>query len=170
MWLPRVLLLAASFLPVFALAAPTPDELVARLQVPPGFKVTLYAEGVTNARAMAWGDHGTLFVGSFDAGKVYALRDNNHDGHADSVRVIASGLRMPVGVAFRNGALYVSAVDRILRFDRIEEKLDAPPRPVVVVDDLPHDTMHGWRYIAFGPDGKLYVPLGAPCNVCDKAG
>ncbi len=170
MRLPRILFLAASFLPVVVFAAPTPAELVARLQVPSGFKVTLYAEGVVNARAMAWGDRGTLFVGSFDAGKVYALRDDDHDGHADGVRVIASGLRMPVGVAFRNGALYVSAVDRILRFDRIEEKLDAPPKPVVVIDDLPRETMHGWRYIAFGPDGKLYVPIGAPCNICDKPG
>ncbi|HEV2606441.1 MAG TPA: sorbosone dehydrogenase family protein, partial [Xanthomonadaceae bacterium] len=153
-----------------ALAAPTPAQLVARLQVPPEFTVTLYADGVTNARAMAWGDHGTLFVGSMDAGKVYALRDDNHDGHTDSVRVIASGLNMPVGVAFHDGALYVSAVDRILRFDGIEAKRDAPPKPIVVVNDLPGDAMHGWRYLAFGPDGKLYVPIGAPCNVCDKPG
>jgi glucose/arabinose dehydrogenase len=153
-----------------ALAAPTPAQLVARLQVPSGFTVTLYADGVTNARAMTWGDHGTLFVGSMDAGTVYALRDDNHDGRADSVRVIASGLKLPVGVAFRDGALYVSAVDRILRFDGIEAKRDAPPKPIVVVNDLPGDGMHGWRYLAFGPDGKLYVPIGAPCNVCDRPG
>ena len=153
-----------------ALAAPKPAQLAARLHVPPGFTVTLYADGVTSARAMAWGDHGTLFVGSMDAGKVYALRDGDHDGRVDSVRVIASGLRLPVGVAFRDGALYVSAVDRILRFDAIESKLDAPPKPAVVVGDLPADGMHGWRYLAFGPDGKLYVPIGAPCNVCDQPG
>ena len=162
-------LLALCWASPFALAAPTPAQLVARLHVPPGFTVTLYADGVTNARAMAWGDHGTLFVGSMDAGKVYALRDD-HDGRADSVRVIASGLKLPVGVAFRDGALYVSAVDRILRFDGIEARRDARPKPTVVVDDLPGDTMHGWRYLAFGPDGKLYVPIGAPCNVCDKPG
>ncbi len=156
--------------PMLASAAPTPAQLAAKLQVPPGFTVGLYADGVASARAMAWGDHGTLFVGSFDAGKVYALRDDDHDGRADSVRVIASGLRMPVGVAFRDGALYVSAVDRILRFDGIEAKRDAPPQPVVVVDDLPKQTQHGWRYLAFGPDGKLYVPIGAPCNACDKPG
>jgi glucose/arabinose dehydrogenase len=146
------------------------EKLVTRLQVPPGFTVTLYAGNVPNAREMAWGDHGTLFVGSFEVGKVYALRDDHHDGRARSVRVIASGLRMPVGVAFRNGSLYVSAVDRILRFDDIEARLDAPPKPVVVVSDLPGEAHHGWRYLAFGPDGKLYVPIGAPCNVCDKPG
>ncbi|MEO7477702.1 MAG: PQQ-dependent sugar dehydrogenase [Lysobacteraceae bacterium] len=101
---------------------------------------------------------------------MYALRDDNHDGRADSVRVIASGLRVPLGVAFRNGALYVSAIDRILRYDAIESKLDAPPTPVVIVNDLPHDGHHGGRYLAFGPDGKLYVPIGAPCNVCDRPG
>jgi len=163
-------LLALSSAPLLALAAPTPAQLAARLHVPPGFTVTLYADGVANARAMAWGDRGTLFVGSMGAGKVYALRDDDHDGRIDSVQVIASGLKLPVGVAFRDGALYVSAVDRILRFDGIETKRDAPPKPVVVVNDLPSDTMHGWRYLAFGPDGKLYVPIGAPCNVCDRPG
>jgi glucose/arabinose dehydrogenase len=153
-----------------ALAAPTAAQLAARLHVPAGFSVSVFADHVPNARAMVWGDRGTLFVGSMNEGKVYALRDDNHDGRADSVRVIASGLRMPVGVAFRDGALYVSAIDRILRFDGIEAKLDAPPKPVVVVGDLPGDGMHGWRYLAFGPDDKLYVPIGAPCNVCDRPG
>jgi len=162
-------LLLLYFLSAIALAAPTPSQLVQRLQLPAGFKVTVYAN-VPNAREMAWGDHGTLFVGSFEAGKVYALRDSKHADRADSVQVIASGLHNPVGVAFRNGSLYVSAVDRILRFDRIEDHLDAPPQPVVAVNDLPSDEMHGWRYLAFGPDDKLYVPIGAPCNVCDRPG
>src|SRR3546814_8297313 len=114
---------------------------------------------------MAWGEHGTLFVGSRDKGQVYALRDGDADGRADSVKVIAKGLHMPVGLAFRDGALYVSAVDRILRFDAIKSRLDSPPEPVAVIDDLTDKDYHGWRYIAFGPDGKLYVPLGAPCNI-----
>jgi glucose/arabinose dehydrogenase len=153
-----------------ALAGSSPMQLAARLQVPAGFKVTLFAQGVTNAREMAWGDRGTLFVGSTGAGKVYALRDDDRDGRADRVRVVASGLHDPLGVAFRNGALYVSAVSHILRYDGIEAKLDAPPSPVVVVDDLPTEDHHGGRYLGFGPDGKLYVPIGAPCNVCDKPG
>lgn len=156
-------------MPAFA-ALPTAAQLAARLQVPPGFSVSLFSGDVPNAREMAWGDHGTLFVGSMDVGKVYAVRDENRDGRADSVRVIASGLRMPIGVAFRDGALYVSAVDRILRFDRVESQLDAPPPPVVVVKDLPGEAHHGSRYLAFGPDGRLYVPIGAPCNVCDRPG
>ncbi|HEY2344768.1 MAG TPA: PQQ-dependent sugar dehydrogenase [Xanthomonadaceae bacterium] len=163
-----IVLALVAWLPAFA--APTAAQLAARLHVPPGFSVSLFADNVPNAREMAWGDHGTLFVGSSDAGKVYALRDANHDGRADSVQVIAGGLRTPVGVAFRDGALYVSAVDRILRYDRIESHLDAPPQPVVVVGDLPGEAHHGWRYLAFGPDGKLYVPIGEPCNVCDRPG
>lgn len=152
------------------LAAPSAAQLAAQLHVPAGFKVGVFADHVPNAREMVWGDRGTLFVGSMNEGKVYAVSDENRDGRADSVRVIASGLRMPVGVAFRDGALYVSAIDRILRFDAIETHLDAPPKPVVVVGDLPSDGMHGWRYLAFGPDGLLYVPIGAPCNVCDQPG
>jgi glucose/arabinose dehydrogenase len=153
-----------------ALAAPSAAQLVARLHVPAGFKAEVFADHVPNAREMVWGDRGTLFVGSMDEGKVYAVRDENHVGRADSVRVIASGLRLPVGVAFRDGSLYVSAVDRILRFDRIESNLDTPPQPIVVAADLPRETHHGWRYLAFGPDGLLYVPIGAPCNVCDQPG
>jgi glucose/arabinose dehydrogenase len=81
---------------------------------------------------------------------------------------IASGLRMPNGVAFHEGALYVAEVSRVLRYDGIEERLDDPPEPVVVIDDYPSDRHHGWKYIAFGPDGWLYVPVGAPCNICDS--
>lgn len=148
------------------LAAPPLD----RLRVPDGFEISLYADKVENARGMAWGDHGTLFVGSRDKGQVYALRDDDNDGRADSIKVIAKGLHMPVGLAFRDGALYVSAVDRIQRFDAIESRLDNPPMPVAAIDDLPDKDYHGWRYIAFGPDGKLYVPIGAPCNICDEPG
>ena len=83
------------------------------------------------------------------------------------MRTIASGLRQPVGVAFRKGALYVSAIDRILRFDDIERRLSNPPAPVVVTDKFPTDTHHGWKFIAFGPDDKLYLNVGAPCNICE---
>ena len=155
--------------------AMTPSQLAARLQVPAGFKVSVFAEGLPDARAMVWGDKGTLFVGSSGAGVVYALRDANRDGRAgvikvESVKIVARDLRMPIGVAFRNGSLYVSAIDRILRYDGIEARLDAPPQPVVVVADLPKEAGHGGRYLAFGPDGKLYVPIGAPCNVCERPG
>lgn len=136
------------------------------ISVPPGFSVSVFADDVTNARAMCWGDRGTLFVGSRSEGVVHALRDTNADGRADVHQVIARGLNMPAGVAFRNGSLYVSAVNRIVRLDSIEWKLDDPPQPVVVTDAYPTAEHHGWKFIAFGPDGKLYVPVGAPCNIC----
>lgn len=144
------------------------DVSLDQIRLPDGFSIALYADAVPNARAMARGDQGTVFVGSRRAGRVYALVDADGDDKAERVHVIASGLNMPSGVAFRAGALYVGAVDRVLRYDGIESRLDNPPDPVVVTDDLPRDRHHGWKYLGFGPDGKLYVPVGAPCNVCER--
>ncbi len=119
---------------------------------------------------MALGPDGIVFVGSRRAGKVYALVDHNGDGRADQQFVIASGLNMPNGVAYRDGSLYVAAVDRILRLDHIAQRLHDPPAPTVVTNRLPADRSHGWRYLRFGPDGWLYVPVGAPCNICLRQG
>jgi glucose/arabinose dehydrogenase len=119
---------------------------------------------------MALGDNGTLFVGSRQAGRVYAVIDGDGDQRADQVQVVADELEMPSGLEFRDGSLYVGAVDRILRFDDIERRLDSPPEPVTVSDAFPDKTHHGWKYLRFGPDGLLYVPVGAPCNVCDEPG
>jgi len=166
----RRLVLALGLLLVFPAAPAWAAVHLDRLTLPPGFQIAVYAEGVTDAREIALGARGTVFVGSTDAGKVYALTDSNHDGRADRVRVIASGLKRPVGVAFRDGDLYVSAVSRILVLRDIEDHLDDPPAPQVITDRLPDKLHHGWRFIAFGPDGLLYVPLGAPCNVCDAPG
>jgi len=136
------------------------------IRLPPGFAIEVVAR-VPNARAMAWGAQGTLFVGSAQEGKVYAVTLPPPGAAGDAVvGVIASGLREPAGVAFRGSALYVSAVSRILRFDDIERRLADPPAPVVVYDRFPTDGHHGRKFIAFGPDGKLYVPVGVPCNVC----
>src|ERR1700704_41572 len=140
------------------------DLPIEEIKLPPGFKIELLAR-VENAREMALGAKGTLFVGSMQAGKVYAVQLKPPGPPA--ARVIASGLKMPGGVAFHGGALYVSAVDRILRLDNIEDHIADPPKPVVVDDRFPKETHHGWKFIAFGPDGKLYVPVGAPCNVCE---
>lgn len=137
------------------------------LKVPPGFHVSIYSDQVPNARGMALGAHGTVFVGSFNEGKVYALTGMDRQGRAEHVYVVAKDLEMPVGVAFHDGALYVSAVSRILKYPDIEARLADPPKPVVVTDKLPTKTHHGWKFIAFGPDGKLYVPVGAPCNICN---
>ncbi|WP_246797088.1 PQQ-dependent sugar dehydrogenase [Burkholderia perseverans] len=137
---------------------------VERLGVPPGFHVELFAADVPTAREMAWSPRGILYVGSTD-GAVHALTVER--GRVTGRHVVAAGLEMPVGVAYRDGALYISAISRILRLDDIDAKLAAPPKPVVVTDALPSDRQHGWKFIAFGPDGKLYVPTGAPCNICE---
>lgn len=135
--------------------------------LPPGFSIDYYAEGVEGARSMALSPEGTLFAGSRGAGKLYAMTDRNGDNKADDVLVIAEGLDMPNGVAFRNGSLYVAEISRVLRYDDIEARLENPPDPAVVRGDFPADRSHGWKYIKFGPDGKLYVPVGMPCNVCN---
>ncbi len=135
------------------------------IRLPPGFAIELLAR-VPNARQMALGDDRVLYVGSMQDGKVRAL-ELSDEYKAGAMHVVASGLNLPVGVAYRQGSLYVSAVNRILRFDDIGHRLTTPPAPVVIRDDLPSETHHGWKFIAFGPDGWLYVPVGAPCNICE---
>ena len=138
------------------------------ITLPPGFSINIYADDVENARSLALGDNGTLFVGTRSAGKVYAVLDRNQDARADDVITIAAGLDMPNGVAFRKGSLYVAEVNRVLRYDAIESRLKNPPEPVIIIDSFPKDHHHGWKFIRFGPDDKLYVPVGAPCNVCES--
>jgi glucose/arabinose dehydrogenase len=136
-----------------------------KIKLPPGFKIGVYAE-VPNARSMCVSPSGTVFVGT-KGDKVYAITDKNHDGKLVKVYEIASGLTSPNGVAFKEGSLFIGAISTIYRMDSIESRLANPPKPVVVYDKYPSDEHHGLRFIAFGPDGKLYVPVGAPCNVCD---
>ncbi len=139
------------------------------IKLPQGFRILLYTDSVPGARSLALGPTGVVFVGTRREGKVYAVIDHNKDNVADAVAVIATGLNSPNGVAFRDGALYVAEISRILRFDNIETHLEDPLPPVVVNSGFPNDTHHGWKYIAFGPDNHLYVPVGAPCNVCERA-
>ena len=159
-----VLPLIALTLPVVLRAADLPLDQIA---LPPGFSIEVWADDAPGARSMTISDDGIVYVGSMRAGKVYALRDADGNGEADRVHVIAEGLTVPNGVAWRDGALYVAEISRILRFDDIDERLEDPPEPVVVKDGLPTDRHHGWKFIRFGPDGKLYVPIGAPCNICE---
>jgi glucose/arabinose dehydrogenase len=146
-------------------SADIPLELV---KLPPGFKIDIYVDDIPNARSMALSPQGTLFVGTRKTGKVYAVPDRNGDFIADEVVTLAKGLNMPNGVAFRNGSLYVAEVNRISRYDNIEKKIRLSPRPVIINNSFPRDKHHGWKYIAIGPDGMLYVPGGAPCNGCKK--
>lgn len=150
------------------------EEYLEKISLPEGFAISLFATDVPRARSLAVANDGVVYVGSRGnsggrpVGKVYALVDRDGDFKADQVITIAEGLNSPNGVALKDGDLYVAEISRILRFDKIGERLDNPPEPVVVTDDYPTATHHGWKFIAFGPDGKLYVPVGAPCNTCES--
>ncbi|MCB0517286.1 MAG: sorbosone dehydrogenase family protein [Lewinellaceae bacterium] len=144
------------------------EDYLKNIKLPPGFKIAVYADGLVNARSMALSPNGTLYVGTRDEGSVYALRDENGNHKVDKTYILATGLNMPNGVAFKDGDLYVAEINRILKFENIESKLTSPPPPLVVYDQYPDKSHHGWKYIAFGPDGKLYVPVGAPCNICEE--
>jgi len=151
--------------PVAPPPIPTPAEQLplGKLTAPPGFHIELYMAGVANAREMALGEGGTVFVGSRLVGRVHAIATQNGKR---TLKLIASGLHRPNGVAVHGGALYIAEISRITRLDNIEAQLDHPPAPVLVYDDLPKDEAHGWKFIAIGPDDKLYVPVGQPCNNC----
>ena len=138
------------------------------IKLPEGFKIDIYAENVKNARSMCLSPNGTLFVGTRDKGDVYALKDTDGDFRVDKMYTLATGLNMPNGVALRDGDLYIAEVNRIIKLENIEASLANPPQPVVVYDQYPTEKHHGWKYISFGPDGKLYVPVGAPCNICES--
>jgi glucose/arabinose dehydrogenase len=154
---------AQKLAPVVAPPLPAaPDKLpIAKLKVPPGFNIEVYAAGMANARSLALGDKGTVFVGSRLVDKVYAIvnKDGKHE-----VKVLASGLYRPNGVAFHNGTLYIAELSKVSKIDHVEDVLDNPPKPTVIYDNLPKDEAHGWKFIAVGPDNKLYVPVGQPGN------
>jgi glucose/arabinose dehydrogenase len=144
-------------------AAP-PDQLpIPQLKLPKGFKIEVYASGIANARSLRLGDRGTVFVSNRQLDKVYAIVDRN--GKREG-KVIASGLDRPNGLAFRNGTLYIAEGTKISKLDNIEDHLDSPPQLVVIYDDLPNHQSHGWKFIGIGPDNKLYINVGAPCNIC----
>jgi glucose/arabinose dehydrogenase len=143
-----------------ALAQNLPLE---RIKLPPGFKIEVLAQ-VPNARSLALGARGTLFVGSRSGSAVHAVLPGGR------VVKVAEGMSIPNGVAFRDGALYIAEVGRIFRIERVEENPESPPKPTLLFDKLPRDIHHGWKFIRFGPDGRLYIPIGAPCNVCARDG
>ena len=139
------------------------------IRLPPGFHIPVYADNLDNPRSMTLGDKGVIFVGTRTAGKVYALLDKDSNGRPERVFTIATGLDMPNGVAVLDGDLYVAEVSRVLVYRGIEDRRDDVPEPEIVIDSYPNDRSHGWKYIAFGPDGNLYIPVGAPCNICNPS-
>ncbi len=138
-----------------------------RLKLPEGFEISVFADSVVNARSLCYAPSGILFVSTRSEGNVYALKDTDGDYIVDKRYTILKGGNMPNGVAFKDGNLYIAEVNRILKITDIESKLENPGTPSIVYDKYPTDKHHGWKYIAFGPDGKLYVPVGAPCNICE---
>jgi glucose/arabinose dehydrogenase len=156
---------AMKLAPVLPPPLTTPaDKLpIAKLSAPKGFKIELYAANVDNARSLRQGDKGTVFVSNRVKDKVYAIVDK--DGKRE-VKVIASGLYRPNGIALHNGTLYIAELSQISKIDNIEDNLDNPPKPTVIYSDLPKDEAHGWKFLAVGPDNKLYFNVGAPCNIC----
>ena len=153
-----------------SLLAPAVHALpLGTLKLPDGFAISVAADDLRKPRQMSLADDGTVFVGS-TSGDVTALRDGDGDGLYETRHRIGRGLRLPAGVAIHDGDLYVSAVSRILRYPAITTRLANPGEPLTVIDTLPSDGHHGLKHIAFGPDGRLYVPIGAPCNVCDRDG
>jgi glucose/arabinose dehydrogenase len=142
--------------------AAAPDKLpIAKLKVPAGFNLEVYAAGMANARSLALGDKGTVFVGSRLIDKVYAIV--NKDGKRE-VKVLVSGLYRPNGLAFKDGTLYIAELSKVSKIEKVEDVLDNPPKPTVIFDKLPKDEAHGWKFIGIGPDNKLYVPVGQPGN------
>jgi glucose/arabinose dehydrogenase len=146
-----------------------PDQIpLKNLQLPPGFEVEIWAHGNPGARMMTRGDKGTVFQGTRNIGRVYATMDK--DGKRTS-KVIAEKLVQPNGVLFLNGSLYVAAINKVMRYDNIEDALaqDKIPTPVDMTDafKLPPEVHHNWKFLAFGPDKKLYIPVGSPCNLCE---
>ena len=175
----NIILILFSFLPVLDKSYPMAsefDELLKKISLPDGFKIDVYASGVENARSMTISPSGTVFVGNRKADNVFALIDSDKDGKVDKKYLITDKLtNMPNGVVFHNGNLYVAEVNKIWLFEDVEknlQKIDAvgyyPEEPILISDKFPSDKHHGWKYISIGPDNKLYVPVGAPCNICES--
>ena len=145
------------------------DPQLSKLKLPEGFSISFFATDVNNALSLALGDNGTVFVGNRKGKNVYALVDADGDGVAEKKYTVANDMNAPNGVAFHDGALYIAEIDKVYRIDNIESTLENPAKPVLINDSFPSEEHHGWKYIAFGPDGKLYVPVGAPCNICNDS-
>lgn len=164
-------LVIGTFITVLALAACRSSALpLGDIVLPDGFHIDVYATGLADARSLALGDQGTVFVSTRQHGSIYALRGDNSQQRASKKYVIAKDLNTPNGITFHKGDLYVATREQILRFTGIENRLANPPKAEVIATGFPSDRSHGWRYLGIGPDDMLYVSIGAPCNICDRQG
>lgn len=144
------------------------DDSLSFLKLRENYRINYYSSDVPGARSLALGDGGVVYVGTRGEGVVYALEDNDGDFIADKRYVVQSGLNNPNGVTYYNGDLYVAEINRIIKFSDIDHNYQSKPSYNVIYNDLPHDTHHGWRYLSIGPDKKLYIGIGAPCNNCEN--
>lgn len=153
-------------IPTPPIATPADKLPVAKIKLPSGFKAEVWSSGHAGGRTMVMGDKGTLFMGTRVIGRVYAISEK--DGKREA-KVLLQGLTQPNGLAFKDGSLYVFAINKVFRYDKIEDNLDKPPEPVELTKayDLPDTIHHNWKYVAFGPDGKMYVQVGSNCNICE---
>ena len=166
------------FILLLSLALSCPDKVTEsnetsnlpldKIKLPEGFKIDIFAQDIDNARSLALGDKGTVFVSTRSEKNVYAIIDNDQDYVADRVITLIDDIKMPNGVAFYQGDLYIAGITSIWKLENIEENLDNVPEPILITDKFPDQSHHAWKFIRFGPDGKLYVPVGAPCNVCKE--
>jgi glucose/arabinose dehydrogenase len=166
--LPIISLMLVSAASVAKEAQTVEKPVIERLKVAAGFEISVYADDLPNARQMALSPKGIVYVGSFRAGNLYAIKDSNNDGIADKKWLLAKDLKMPTGIAYKDGDLYVGVVDKILKFTDIDNSLDKPKQSVFF-DGLPSDKHHGWKFLRFSPNGELIVPVGAPCNICEPS-
>jgi glucose/arabinose dehydrogenase len=145
------------------IATPTDRLPLAKLKLPKGFNLEVYAAGLTNARSLRVDDKGNVYVSTRLLDRIYAVTDNNGK---KQVKTIATGLNSPNGIVLHGGTLYIAEINKISKIDNIAGMLDNPPKPTVIYDDLPSDAPHGWKFLTVGPDNKLYFNIGAPCNIC----
>jgi glucose/arabinose dehydrogenase len=156
---------AVKLAPVPALPIATAaDKLpTAKLKLPNGFNIEVFAAGLTNARSLRVDDKGNVFVTTRVLDRVYAITDKSGK---KEVRTLATGLNSPNGIALHNGTLYIAEINKISKIENVADRLDNPPKPTVIYNDLPSDAPHGWKFLTVGPDNKLYFNVGAPCNIC----
>ena len=162
-----ILVMFSGYITPFIPSRPVKNNISSQINLSEGFEIQYYSKDVPGARSMALSDSGTLFVGSRGEGKIYAVLDNNKDNVGEEVLALDENLNSPNGVALKNGSLYVATISKILKYENIEENLESPPEPEIVFEGYPENSQHGWKFIKFGPEGDLYVPVGAPCNICN---